>query len=89
MNGAAMDFLLPGSGNVLTIFSIGVVIAVFMFTTGKISFKQLAITSLVMIVIALAYIKFTTKEPSVEPPMMNALKSIDAAESAALSREND
>jgi hypothetical protein len=42
-----------------------------------------------MIVIALAYIKFTTKEPSVEPPMMNALKSITAAESAALSREND
>ena len=84
-----MDFFVPGSGNVITIFSIGAVIAVFMFTTGKISFKQLAIISLVMIVIALAYIKFTTKEPSAEPPMMDALKSVTAAESAALSREND
>jgi hypothetical protein len=88
MNGAAMDFFVPGSGNVITIFSIGVVIAVFMFTTDKISFKQLAIASLVMIIIALSYLKFTTKETA-EPPMMNALKSVTAAESAALSREND
>ena len=82
-----MDFFVPGSGNVITIFSIGVVITVFMFTTGKISFKQLAVTSILMIVIALAYIKFTTKETA-EPPMMNALKSVTAAESAALPAEN-
>ncbi len=88
MNGAAMDFFVPGSGNVITIFSIGVVIAVFMFATDKISFKQLAIASLVMLVIALSYLKFTTKETA-EPPMMDALKSVTAAESAALSREND
>ena len=88
MNGAAMDFFVPRSGNVITIFSIGVVIAVFMFATDKISFKQLAIVSLVMLVIALSYLKFTTKETA-EPPMMDALKSITAAESAALSREND
>lgn len=88
MNGAAMDFFVPGSGNVITIFSIGVVIAVFMFATDKISFKQLAIVSLVMLVIALSYLKFTTKETA-EPPMMDALKSVTAVESAALSREND
>ena len=83
-----MDFFVPGSGNVITIFSIGVVIAVFMFTTDKISFKQLVVISLVMIVIALGYLKLTTKETA-EPPMMDALKSVTAAESAALSHGND
>lgn len=83
-----MDFFVPGSGNVITIFSIGVVIAVFMFTTDKISFKQLVVISLVMIIIALGYLKLTTKETA-EPPMMDALKSVTAAESAALSHEND
>lgn len=83
-----MDFFVLGSGNVITIFSIGVVIAVFMFTTDKISLKQLVVISLIMIVIALGYLKFTTKETA-EPPMMDALKSVTAAESAALSREND
>lgn len=68
-----MDFLIPGSGNAINVFIILTVAFVFMFVRGKISFKQLLIISLVMIVLVMVYIKHETKsqDPTKLPNQQN------------------
>lgn len=68
-----MDFLVPGSGNAINVFIILTVAFVFMFVRGKISFKQLLIISLVMIVLVMVYIKRETKsqDPTKLPNQQN------------------
>jgi|GEM_PF-6920894 len=52
-----LDFMPAGFNNIFNLFCLIVVILVIMFVMGKISFKQLIITSGAMIIAIMVYLK--------------------------------
>lgn len=83
-----MDLLVSGSGNAINLFIILSIIFVIMFTIGKITFKQLMLISLTMIVIVMTYLKYTANEPTATKPdpqlssLINNLANLQPSESA-------
>jgi conjugal transfer/entry exclusion protein len=78
-----MDIFPAGANTIINIFFICVVILVIMFTMSKITFKQLLLICLGLIIVAMVYLKYTQPKQSAEDTQLsNMIKNFSPHESA-------